>query len=86
MTRELALEGGPHNIRANSISPGAIETPATAPAIASSDFRARHINRIFLDRIGTVDDVAALACFLASDEAPWITGSNFVVDGGFTAR
>jgi NAD(P)-dependent dehydrogenase (short-subunit alcohol dehydrogenase family) len=86
MTRELALEGGPHNIRANSISPGAIETPATAPALASTDFRQLHIDRIFLDRIGTSDDVAALALFLASDDARWVTGANFVVDGGFTAR
>jgi len=86
MTRELALEGGPHHIRANAISPGAIETPATAPALASTDFRQLHVDRIFLDRIGTSEDVAALALFLASDESSWVTGANFVVDGGFTAR
>jgi len=86
MTRELALEGGPHHIRANAISPGAIETPATAPALADTDFRALHIDRIFLDRIGTSQDVAALALFLASDDSSWVTGANFVVDGGFTAR
>ena len=86
MTRELALEGGPHHIRANSISPGAIETPATAPALADTDFRQIHIERVMLDRIGTSEDVAALALFLASDESSWVTGANFVVDGGFTAR
>jgi NAD(P)-dependent dehydrogenase (short-subunit alcohol dehydrogenase family) len=86
LTRELALEGGPHRIRANAISPGAIETPATAPALADTDFRRVHIERIMLDRIGTADDVASLALFLASDESSWVTGANFVVDGGFTAR
>jgi meso-butanediol dehydrogenase/(S,S)-butanediol dehydrogenase/diacetyl reductase len=86
MTRELAVEGGPHRIRANAISPGAIETPATAPALADPAFRRTHVDRVLLDRIGTAEDVAALALFLASDESSWVTGANFVVDGGFTAR
>ena len=86
MTRELALEGGPHRIRANAISPGAIETPATAQALADTNFRRIHTDRVMLGRIGTVDDVASLALFLASDESNWVTGANFVVDGGFTAR
>jgi NAD(P)-dependent dehydrogenase (short-subunit alcohol dehydrogenase family) len=86
MTRELALEGGPHHIRANAISPGPIDTPATARAIAETDFRQILTERVMLDRIGTSEDVAALALFLASDESSWVTGANFVVDGGFTAR
>ena len=86
MTRELALEGGPHNIRANSISPGIIDSPATAPALASGTFREDHLGALMLRRIGSVGDVAAAALFLASDESAWVTGTNVVVDGGYTAR
>ena len=59
---------------------------ATAPALADTNFRQIHIDRVMLDRIGTSEDVAALALFLAADESSWVTGANFVVDGGFTAR
>jgi meso-butanediol dehydrogenase/(S,S)-butanediol dehydrogenase/diacetyl reductase len=86
MTRELALEGGPHNIRANSISPGIIDTPATAPALAQGSFREDHLASLMLKRIGTPQDVAAAALFLACDESSWMTGANLLVDGGFAAR
>ena len=68
LTRELALEGGPHGIRANAISPGIIDTPATAPALASPSFRENHLASLMLARIGTPGDVAAAALFLASDD------------------
>ena len=85
-TRELALEGGPHNIRANTISPGIIDSPATAPALATGTFRDDHLASLMLRRIGTPDDVASAALFLASDESSWVTGANLVVDGGYVAR
>jgi NAD(P)-dependent dehydrogenase (short-subunit alcohol dehydrogenase family) len=86
MTRELALEGGPHNIRANTISPGIIDSPATAPALAAGSFREDHLASLMLKRIGTPQDVAQAALFLASDESSWVTGANLLVDGGFSAR
>src|SRR6202035_3625028 len=86
LTRELALEGGPHGIRANSISPGIIDTPATAEALAQGRFREEHLSSLMLQRIGTAEDVASAALFLASDESSWVTGTNLVIDGGFCAR
>ena len=86
LTRELALEGGPHGIRANSISPGIIDTQATAEALAQDRFREEHLSSLMLQRIGTAEDVASAALFLASDESSWVTGTNLVIDGGVCAR
>jgi meso-butanediol dehydrogenase / (S,S)-butanediol dehydrogenase / diacetyl reductase len=86
MTRELALEGGPHGIRANTISPGIIDSPATAEQLAGGTFRADHLASLMLGRIGTPEDVASLALLLASDESSWVTGANFLIDGGFSAQ
>ena len=86
MTRELALEGGPHGIRANSISPGMVESPATAFQLENPRFRSDWLAAITVDRTGRPEDVAKLALFLASDESDWITGTNVVVDGGYMAR
>lgn len=85
MTRQLALEGGPR-IRANTISPGLIVTPATELAGATNGVvRERLLARIPLQRLGQPDDIAWCAVYLASDESSWVTGSNFPVDGGVMA-
>jgi NAD(P)-dependent dehydrogenase (short-subunit alcohol dehydrogenase family) len=83
LTQQLAVEGGPHGIRAVCISPGFIETPATRflvddppPAMKAT------WDRIPLRRTGVPSDIVNAAVFLASDEATWITGVNLVVDGG----
>jgi NAD(P)-dependent dehydrogenase (short-subunit alcohol dehydrogenase family) len=86
MTKQLAVEGGPLGIRANSISPGLIQTAMTAAASATTGPTAEAIvARTLLGRLGVPDDVAWCAVWLASDEARWVTGANFAIDGGVTA-
>jgi meso-butanediol dehydrogenase / (S,S)-butanediol dehydrogenase / diacetyl reductase len=85
MTRAIAAEGAPHKIRAISISPGPIETPGTEPLFSDPVARQGLEAAVLVDRLGLPDDVAALAAFLASDEAAFITGADFTVDGGLRA-
>jgi len=85
MTRHLAMEGAPHNVRANSISPGLIETNQTRALVGIPEWWAAMRGKLMLKRIGQPEDVAPAALFLASDEARWITGVNLPVDGGTTA-
>jgi NAD(P)-dependent dehydrogenase (short-subunit alcohol dehydrogenase family) len=79
-TRQLAAEGAKHKIRANTVSPGPIKTPATAVIPPGPTERIRA--SIPLGRWGEVEDVAYCALYLASDEARWVTGADFVIDGG----
>jgi meso-butanediol dehydrogenase/(S,S)-butanediol dehydrogenase/diacetyl reductase len=85
MTRQMAAEGGPVGIRAVSISPGTVITPGTADVLAVPQVRDALIADNLIPRLGTPGDVIGLAVFLASDEAAYITGADFVVDGGMTA-
>jgi meso-butanediol dehydrogenase / (S,S)-butanediol dehydrogenase / diacetyl reductase len=83
MTRQLAVEGAPHGIRVNSISPGVIESPGTAPMLADPAFRELMLAHNLIKRVGQPNDVVGVALFLAGDDAAYITGTNIVVDGGF---
>ena len=86
MTRQLALEGAEHQIRANSISPGLIVTSATRPVLDSvPGFEAQVRSRMMMKRLGQPEDVAFCALYLASDESGWVTAADFSVDGGATA-
>lgn len=85
LTQQLAFELGWSKIRINAIAPGPIDTEATrtvTPANIVSDV----VKRIPLQRMGTPDDLAGMCLFLLSDEASWITGQIFNVDGGQVIR
>lgn len=84
LTRQLASEGASHGIRAVAISPGFVDSPATA-ANVPEEARAYMLKLQMIKRAGTPEDVAYLALYLASDEASWVTGANYVIDGGWTA-
>ncbi|MGC3980349.1 MAG: SDR family oxidoreductase [Steroidobacteraceae bacterium] len=86
MTRQLALEGAPA-IRANTISPGQVITPATDHARAGKAGSEEALRALYpMQRLGTPEDIAWCALFLASHESSWITGANFPVDGGRMAN
>jgi 3-oxoacyl-[acyl-carrier protein] reductase len=83
VTRSLAKELGPRNIRVNAINPGMVETEGVrAAGIDESDFRKEIEARTPLGRIGQPRDIAPAAVFLASDDARWITGETLLVGGG----
>jgi NAD(P)-dependent dehydrogenase (short-subunit alcohol dehydrogenase family) len=86
MTRQLAMEGAPHNIRANSIAPGMTVTSATRPVLENVPaVRESARRKTMLNRFGQPEDIAWAALYLASEEASWVTGADFSIDGGATA-
>jgi NAD(P)-dependent dehydrogenase (short-subunit alcohol dehydrogenase family) len=85
MTRQMAAEGSPHGIRANSISPGTILTAATAGLAANEEVLNAILAPLLIKRLGEPADVASLAVYLASDDSSYVTGANLVIDGGLTA-
>jgi glucose 1-dehydrogenase len=80
--RDLAVELGPMGIRVNNIAPGAINTPINTALLADKPKLDALLANIPLGRLGTPEDVAGLALFLASDDGAYVTGSTFFVDGG----
>ena len=83
VTRSLAKELGPRNIRVNSINPGMVETEGVhAAGIAESDFRRQTEAQTPLGRIGQPQDIAPAAVFLASSDSGWITGETLYISGG----
>jgi glucose 1-dehydrogenase len=84
LTRTLALEYAKNNIRVNGIGPGATVTPINRAWIDDPVKREMVVSHIPLGRAGTSDEMAGVTCFLASDDAAYITGQTIFVDGGLT--
>lgn len=85
LTRNMALDFAPRGIRVNCICPGFVATPLIAPILRDTE-RAEALARLHpLGRIGSPEDIANMAVFLASSEASWITGQAIAVDGGLSA-
>ncbi|MDA1279890.1 MAG: SDR family NAD(P)-dependent oxidoreductase [Chloroflexi bacterium] len=85
LARHIAVHYGARGIRANSVCPGALErTPDHDDHPNPEGRAARAIDRIPLNRLGTPDDIAPFITFLATDDASYASGANFVIDGGLT--
>ncbi len=84
LTRNLSVELGPFGINVNSIAPGAIETPINTKLLNDPQKLGALLTQIPLSRLGKPNDVSGLAVFLASDDADYVTGSTYFVDGGLT--
>jgi NAD(P)-dependent dehydrogenase (short-subunit alcohol dehydrogenase family) len=84
LSRTVALEYGPHNIRVNCICPGFIATPMLNRVLGDRPESVLH-RLAPLRRVGTAEDIARAALYLASDEASYVTGVPFIVDGGYAA-
>jgi NAD(P)-dependent dehydrogenase (short-subunit alcohol dehydrogenase family) len=85
LTHQLSRELGGMNIRINAIAPGPIDTEATR-ATAPAEMLAEMVKTLPLGRIGTPEDLVGMCLFLLSDQASWITGQIFNVDGGQIIR
>jgi NAD(P)-dependent dehydrogenase (short-subunit alcohol dehydrogenase family) len=85
-SKAAAVQYAPDNIRVNSVHPGFVDTPMTAPGHANPEIARRRLAATPLGRFGTPADIAAGCLYLAGDEASWVTGSELVIDGGMTAN
>ena len=86
MTKALALELAPHNITANGISPGPFATEMNKPILDDPERNAQFLSRIPAGRWGKVEEIGALAVYLCSEAAGFITGTDIVIDGGWIAQ
>jgi glucose 1-dehydrogenase len=84
LTRNLATELAPLNIRINNVAPGAIATPINKKLMETPELLEGVLDNIPMKKLGQPEDVAALVAFLASDDAKYVTGSTYFVDGGLT--
>ena len=86
LTQNIAVRYGGHGVRANSICPGSIQTPAWQAVLEKDPDLFNRLSKWYpLNRVGKPEEIAAAALFLASDQASFVTGTNLIVDGGLTA-
>lgn len=85
MSETLAIEWAPLGINVNVVAPGAIDTPMVSAAQMSKEEMGAMLGRVPLKRIGRPEEVSAMVVFLASEEASYVTGATFYVDGGWLA-
>lgn len=85
-TKATAVQHAKDNIRSNSIHPGFVDTPMTAPGHSNNEVAKVRIEATPLGRFGVPGDIAMGCLYLASDESSWVTGTELVIDGGLTAH
>ncbi len=85
LTKSTAVQYARNGIRANSVHPGPIDAPMMDPIKANPRYHQKYIDAVPMKRFGTPEEVANAILFLASDESSYVTGSELVIDGGFTA-
>lgn len=86
LTKATATTYGRYNIRCNAICPGSVETPMTAGYFEKEGVREATVRLNAIRRLGTPEDIAHLALYLAADESSWMTGAVIPIDGGWTNR
>jgi NAD(P)-dependent dehydrogenase (short-subunit alcohol dehydrogenase family) len=86
LTKAMAIELGPNNIRVNTVCPTFVATELTAKNLSDPDFKSWVLSKIKLGRLGRVEDMMGPIVFLASDASALITGTSLLVDGGWTAE
>jgi len=86
MTRTLALELAPEQITVNGISPGPFGTEMNKPLMENPEINAQFMANIPLGRWGKVEEIGQLALYLCSEDAGFITGTDILIDGGWTAK
>ena len=86
LTKGMAVDLAKYNIRVNSVCPTFVATPRAKKYLANKEFNKYALSNIPLGRIATESDVATAITFLSSNAASMITGTNIIIDGGWTAK
>jgi NAD(P)-dependent dehydrogenase (short-subunit alcohol dehydrogenase family) len=86
LTRAMAMAYARNGVRVNAICPGGVDTPMIAPILDTAERQQRFAAAHPLGRLGTPEDIAYFALYLAADESSWVTGGIFPIDGGVTAQ